>query len=145
MPAVGRGFAGVATDRGHKGSVFDGSFFRDQQASLDFYYVAIGEVARLAKQMIASYYGRAAEHSYFDGCSTGGREAMIMSQRYPEYFDGIVSGDPAIRTGHSNLALGVMTAEFQPDPKKFFSASDRKLIVNSVLKACDAKDGLEDG
>ena len=142
----------VTTDSGHKGSGFDGSFFRDQQASLDFYYVAIGRVAQLAKEMIAAYYGRAAQHSYFDGCSTGGREAMIMSQRYPEYFDGIVSGDPAIRTGHSNLALGFMTAEFEgaqrcakPDPKKFFSDSDRKLIVNSVLQACDAKDGLKDG
>jgi len=144
-PALARGFAVVTTDSGHKSSVFDGSFFRDQQASLDFYYEAIGQVARLAKEMIASYYGRAAQHSYFDGCSTGGREAMIMSQRYPEYFDGIVSGDPAIRTGHSNLALGFMTAMFQPDPKKFFSDSDRKLIVNSVLQACDAKDGLKDG
>ena len=144
-PALARGFAVVTTDSGHTGNVFDGSFFRDQQASLDFYYVAIGRVAQLAKEMIASYYGRPAQHSYFDGCSTGGREAMIMSQRYPEYFDGIVSGDPAIRTGHSNLALGFMTAEFQPDPKKFFSDSDRKLIVNSLLQVCDAKDGLKDG
>jgi hypothetical protein len=145
VPALARGFAVVTTDTGHTGSVFDGSFFRDQQASLDFYYVAIGRVAQLAKLMIASYYGRPVEHSYFDGCSTGGREAMIMSQRYPDYFDGIISGDPAMRTGHSNLALGFMTAEFQPDPKKFFSDSDRKLIVNSLLQACDAKDGLKDG
>jgi Tannase and feruloyl esterase len=154
-PALARGFAVVSTDSGHKGGGFDGSFFRDQQASLDFYYQAIGSVARLAKQMIAAYYGSAAQHSYFDGCSTGGREAMIMSQRYPDYFDGIVSGDPAIRTGHSNLALGFMTAVFdqaapkddsgKPDPKKTFSPSDRKLIVNSLLEACDAKDGLKDG
>lgn len=145
IPGLARGFAVVTTDSGHTGSVFDGSFFRDQQASLDFYYVAIGRVAHLAKQMIAAHYGSPAQHSYFDGCSTGGREAMIMSQRYPDYFDGIVSGDPAMRTGHSNLALGFMTAEFQPDPKKFFSDSDRKLIVNSLLQACDAKDGLKDG
>lgn len=145
IPGLARGFAVVTTDSGHTGSVFDGSFFRDQQASLDFYYVAIGRVARLAKQMIAAYYGSPAEHSYFDGCSTGGREAMIMSQRYPDYFDGIVSGDPAMRTGHSNLALGFMTAEFQPDPKKFLSDSDRKLVVNSLLQACDAMDGLKDG
>ncbi len=154
-PALARGFAVVTTDSGHKAGVFDGSFFRDQQASLDFYYVAIGRVARLAKQMIASYYGRSADHSYFDGCSTGGREAMIMSQRYPDYFDGIVSGDPAMRTGHSNLALGFMTAVFdeiapkdangKPDLKKTFSDSDRKLIVHSLLEACDAKDGLKDG
>jgi feruloyl esterase len=154
-PALARGFAVVTTDSGHKGSVFDGSFFGDQQASLDFYYIAIGRVARLVKQMIVSYYGNPAQHSYFDGCSTGGREAMIMSQRYPEYFDGIISGDPAIRTGHSNLALGYMTAVFdeaapkdesgKPDPKKLFPDSDRKLIVRSVLQACDAKDGVKDG
>jgi hypothetical protein len=155
MPALARGFAVVTTDSGHKGGVFDGSFFADQQASLDFYYVAIGRVARLAKQMIASYYGRGAEHSYFDGCSTGGREAMIMSQRYPDYFDGIISGDPAMRTGHSNLALGFMTAMYdqaapkddsgKPDPKKLFTPSDRKLIINSLLEICDGKDGLKDG
>jgi Tannase and feruloyl esterase len=154
-PALARGFAVVTTDTGHKGSVFDGGFFRDQQASLDFYFAANGRVAPLAKAMIASYYGRPADHSYFAGCSTGGREAMIMSQRYPMYFDGIVSGDPAMRTGHSNLALGFMTAIFdqaapkddsgKPDPKKTFSDSDRKLIVNAVLQACDAKDGLKDG
>jgi pimeloyl-ACP methyl ester carboxylesterase len=154
-PALTRGFAVVTTDSGHKGSGFDGSFFRDQEATLDFYYVAIGRVAQLAKEMVTSYYGQAAQHSYFVGCSTGGREAMIMSQRYPEYFDGIVSGDPAIRTGHSNLALGYMTALFdeaapkeaggKPDPKKTFSDSDRKLIVDSVLQTCDAKDGLKDG
>ena len=57
-PALARGFAVVTTDSGHKGSVFDGSFFRDQQATLDFYYVAIGRVAQLAKEMIASYYRR---------------------------------------------------------------------------------------
>lgn len=155
MPALARGFAVVTTDSGHRGSVFDGSFFRDQEATLDFYYVAIGRVAQVAKEMIASYYSRAPQHSYFVGCSTGGREAMIMSQRYPQYFDGIVSGDPAIRTGHSNLALGFMTAVFdqvapkddsgKPDLKKTFSESDRKLIVNSVLQVCDAKDGLKDG
>ncbi len=154
-PGLARGFAVVTTDTGHKGSGFDGSFFRDQEATLDFYYVAIGRVAPLAKQMIASYYGRPAQHSYFDGCSTGGREAMIMSQRYPDYFDGIISGDPAIRTGFSNLALGFMTAMFdraapkddsgKPDPKKTFPESDRKLIVNSILQVCDAKDGLKDG
>lgn len=154
-PALARGFAVVTTDSGHKGPVFDGSFFRDQEAALNFYYLAIGRVAQLAKQMIASYYARPIQNSYYDGCSTGGREAMIMSQRYPEYFDGIISGDPAIRTGYSNLGLGYMTAVFDqaapkndagvPDPKKTFPEPDRKLIVNAILAACDAKDGLKDG
>ena len=155
-PALARGFAVVSTDTGHKGTGgFDSSFMRDQQAALDFYYVAIGRVAVLAKEMIAWYYGHGAGHSYFDGCSTGGREAMIMSQRYPSYFDGIISGDPAIRTGYSNLALGYIGAVFgkaaprvasgQLAPGQLFSDSDRKLIVQSLLDRCDANDGLRDG
>jgi len=142
-PALARGFAVVSTDTGHKGAVFDPSFLRDQQAALDFFYVAIGRVAVLAKRMIAWYYGRAAAHSYFTGCSTGGREAMIMSQRYPTYFDGIVAGSPAMRTGHSNLALAYIAAAFGPEP--LLSDSDRKLIVDRLLEACDAEDGLKDG
>jgi len=153
VPALARGFAVVDTDSGHKGAVFDGSFFRDQQASLDFYYVAIGRVAVLAKQMIAWYYGRPAAHSYYDGCSTGGREAMIMSQRYPSYFDGIISGDPAIRTGYSNLALGYIGSVFASAAGKDASGKaaallgdgERKLIIDSLLNKCDAKDGLRDG
>jgi Tannase and feruloyl esterase len=154
-PGLARGFAVVTTDTGHKGSGFDGSFFEDQQASLDFFYVGVGRVAALAKDIVARYYGRSADHSYFAGCSTGGREAMLMSQRYPTYFDGIVSGDPAIRTGHSNLALAWAEVAFnqvapkdangKPVASQLFSQSDRKLVVSSILKACDAKDGVEDG
>ncbi|HJT88016.1 MAG TPA: tannase/feruloyl esterase family alpha/beta hydrolase, partial [Bryobacteraceae bacterium] len=143
----------VTTDTGHQGAGFDGSFFQDQQASLDFFYEANGRVAPLAKRLIAAYYGRASQHSYFVGCSTGGREGMIMSQRHPDYFDGIVSGDPAIRTGHSNLALSFIQATFDAaapkdssgKPLPLFSAADRKLIVDALLRQCDAQDGLKDG
>ena len=92
-----RGFAVATSDTGHQssGGGFDGSFMSDQQAALDFEFVAIGRLAVLAKQIIATYYGKPAAHSYYVGCSTGGREAMLMSQRYPLYFDGIVAGSPA--------------------------------------------------
>jgi pimeloyl-ACP methyl ester carboxylesterase len=153
-PGLARGFAVASTDSGHQGAIFDGSFFEDQQASLDFYYAAIGRVAALAKEIVARHYGRAPAHSYFVGCSTGGREAMIMSQRYPTFFDGIVAGDPAIRTGHSNLGLAYMEAAFnaaapkdaagKPMPADLFSDGDRKLIVGALLKTCDEKDGLKD-
>ena len=94
-------------------------------------------------------------HSYFAGCSTGGREGMLASARYPQEFDGIVSGDPAMRTGNSNIGLAWANAAFteiaprdesgKPDPTKAFSASDRKLITDAILNACDAKDGIKDG
>jgi Tannase and feruloyl esterase len=154
-PALTRGFAVVSTDTGHEGAVFDSSFMKDQLAALDFAYIAVGRVAVLAKQVIASYYGQPAKHSYFDGCSTGGREAMLMSQRYPTYFDGIISGDPAMETGYSNIGLSWARRAFaeiapkgpdgKPDPTKDFSSSDKKRIADAILKACDDKDGLKDG
>jgi feruloyl esterase len=154
-PGLARGFAVVSTDTGHKGSTFDRSYDADQQASIDFAQVAVGQVAELAKQIIAHYYGQGAQHSYFAGCSTGGREAMLMTQRYPTEFDGVISGDPAMRTGFSQIGNNWSAVAFnqiapkddagRAQPNKVFSESDIKLIVNGVLNACDANDGLKDG
>ena len=98
-PALSRGFAVASTDTGHRSKTgpFDFSFMRDQQAYLDFAFLANAEVAALAKQIIERYYAKPPAYSYFVGCSTGGREGMILSQRYPAAFNGIVSGDPAMR------------------------------------------------
>lgn len=153
--ALARGFAVISTDTGHQGSGFDASFMQDQQAALDFMYAAIGRVAMLGKRAVADYYARPADHAYFVGCSTGGREAMLMSQRYPAYFDGIVAGAPAMRTGHSNMTLAYINAAFNefaprdssgvPQMSQLFSGSDKQLIVDGMLDTCDASDGLEDG
>jgi hypothetical protein len=103
--ALEQGFAVVATDSGHQGSGFDGSFMADQQALLNFQFQANAKTAEVALPIVEAYYGDAPHHNYFVGCSTGGREGMIMAQRYPYLFDGIVSGAPAMRTTVSNLAL----------------------------------------
>lgn len=154
-PALARGFAVVSNDTGHQGAGFDGSFFADQEATLNFLWLANGKVATVAKEIIDAYYRKPADHSYFVGCSTGGREAMIMSQRYPTYFDGLVSGAPAMRTGFSNLGMRsvsvALSAAAQRDasgtviPGSALSDTDKKLIVDSLLKTCDADDGLADG
>ena len=155
VPALSRGYAVVSTDSGHTGAVFDRSFMDDQQAALNFAYAAVGKVTVVAKQILAAYYGQGPRRSYFVGCSTGGREAMLMAQRYPTYFDGVVSGDPAMRTGHSNLALAWAAVAFnQAAPKdaagkplasRLFSPADRQLLVRGLLDQCDARDGLKDG
>jgi len=154
-PALARGFAVVTNDTGHQGAVFDGRFFADQEAALNFLWLANGKVTVVAKEIIDSYYRKPAAHSYFVGCSTGGREAMIMSQRYPTYFDGLVSGAPAMRTGFSNLGMRsvavALAAAAQRDangavvPGSALSEGDKRLIVDSLLKTCDADDGLADG
>ena len=158
QPALDRGFAVISSDTGHKAKTgpFDFSFMRDQQAYLDFAFIANAEVAGAAKHIIAQYYARPAAYSYFVGCSTGGREGMILAQRYPTVFNGIVSGDPAMRTGLSNLAIGkwIPVAYNQAAPKdasgrphieNFLTDDDRKLFMNALTEHCDAKDGVTDG
>jgi hypothetical protein len=156
-PGLMRGFAVVSTDTGHKShhGPFDFDFMKDQQAYLDFAYFANAQVAAVAKQLIAQHYGKPAAFSYFAGCSTGGREGMILSQRYPTVFNGIISGDPAMRTGLSNLAIGrwIPIAFNQIAPKDAngkpiitdaITDNDRKLIMDALMNRCDAKDGVAD-
>lgn len=157
-PALAQAFTVASTDTGHKAKngPFDFSFMRDQQAYLDFAYKANAEVAGVAKQIIEHYYSKSAAYSYFVGCSTGGREGMILSQRFPTVFNGIISGDPAMRTGLSNLAIGkwIPVAYNQAAPKdesgkprieKLLSDADRKMFMDSLMKRCDARDGVADG
>jgi feruloyl esterase len=155
-PGLARGFAVASTDTGHQGmGGFDASFMQDQQASLDFAYAAIGRVADVAKRVIAEHYRRPPDRSYFAGCSTGGREAMLMAQRYPTYFDGIVAGAPAMRTSFSGIGdqwvavalnqVAPTNAQGRPVSRDALSESDKKTVIDGVLNACDALDGLTDG
>jgi hypothetical protein len=154
-PALARGFAVVSTDSGHKGPVFDDSFMKDQRAALNFAQDSVGTVTPIAKRLVETYYGRAPRRSYFAGCSTGGREAMLSAERYPEFFDGIISGDPAMETGYSNLGLSWAATAFnraapkdasgRPLASQLLSKSDKQLVVSRLLQDCDGLDGQKDG
>jgi feruloyl esterase len=153
--ALSRGFAVASTDSGHRGEGFDASFFRDQQATLNFLYQAVAEVTVVAKAIVLAHYGKPQDHAYFVGCSTGGREAMMMSQRFPNYYDGIVAAAPAARTSFSNLGLRYATAALNaiaprdaqgnPQTRAAFAETDRQLLIDRVLESCDALDGNRDG
>ena len=155
IPAVARGFAVVSSDSGHEGAVFDSSFLRDQQATLDFLYQSIGKVMAVARPLIVAHYQAPISRGYFVGCSTGGREGMIAAQRYPGEFDGIVAGAPAMRTNYSNLATRWVTVSLNATAPvdaqghaltaQALSNSDRRLVVDGLLAACDALDGVKDG
>jgi feruloyl esterase len=154
-PALARGFAVVSQDSGHKGAVFDDSFSKDQRAALDFAETSVLTVTQAAKAITARYYGKPIAHSYMTGCSTGGREGMLAIERYPELFDGVVIGAPAMRTGDSNLGIeftqvllnriSPLGADGKPDVSQLLTADVRKTLVNGVLAQCDALDGLKDG
>jgi pimeloyl-ACP methyl ester carboxylesterase len=147
--ALARGFAVVSTDSGHTGGGFDASFMADQQALLNFQFQANAKTTEVTRPIVEAYYGSAPHHSYFVGCSTGGREGMIMAERYPQLFDGIVSGAPAMRTTVSNLALRWVSAQYgkakDTNPRDPFSDDEESLIMGELMNQCDALDGLADG
>lgn len=152
-PALARGYAVVSMDGGHADK--SPGFGQDQQARLDFAYAAIGKVTRVAKRLVTRYYTSAPAHTYFMGCSNGGREAMMAAQRYPLEFDGIVAGNPGFRLSRAGLAEMWDTQAFMKiaptDDKgrkvlsRAFSDADLKLVSDGVLAQCDALDGVKDG
>src|SRR5579862_1263357 len=108
--ALAMGFAVVSTDSGHDNAVNNDpnrngtlTFGFDPQARRDFGYNSYDQVAQAAKAIIRAYYGRAPERSYYVGCSEGGREAMMMSQRFPTYFDGILACSPGFKLAKAAL------------------------------------------
>ncbi len=163
---LAQGYATIGTDSGHDNAVDNnpnaggtGSFGVDPQARIDFAYNAYDQVAQTGKALLKSYFGKAQSYSYFQGCSEGGREGMLMSQRFPEHFDGIVAGDPVIDLPLGPMAgiyttqlfaglatrSGLTLANGQPAIGKTYADSDLMLVRNAVLGACDALDGLADG
>ncbi|MEZ5743280.1 MAG: tannase/feruloyl esterase family alpha/beta hydrolase [Sphingomonadaceae bacterium] len=154
-PALARGFAVLSHDSGHKGTVWDMTFMSDQRAALDFAEASVRIVALLGKQVTQSYYGSAPHHSYMTGCSTGGREGMLASQRYPELFDGIIVGAPAMRAGDSNLAgdytkvllnqVAPRGEDGMPDVTGLLTPQVRQTLLTGLLAQCDGLDGLKDG
>lgn len=152
---LSRGFAVISHDSGHKGEAWDASFRADQIATLNFAGWSVEKVTVLGKALVAAYYGKVADRSYFAGCSTGGREAMASAQRFPTLFDGIIAGAPAMRTSRSNMSLAAKNvamnkispagADGAPDRAKAFSDADRDLVLKGILKSCDGLDGIEDG
>lgn len=152
-PALSRGYAVASMNGGHDGT---GPLFGlDQKARIDYAYAAIGKVTIQAKRVIEHYYQNKEKFSYFMGCSNGGREAMISAQRYPNEFDGVVAGNPGFRLSKAALGevwdlqtLYKITPKDKSGEKILANAltdEDLNLVSNSILKQCDALDGVTDG
>jgi feruloyl esterase len=103
--------------------------------------------ALAAKALIRAYYGQAPRYAYFSGCSDGGREALIEAQRYPQDFDGIAAGAPALNftlqnSFHHGWLARVNTGA---DGRAVFLADDARALHALALATCDGIDGLVDG
>jgi feruloyl esterase len=104
-------------------------------------------VATAAKTLSQAFYDKPVAHSYFEGCSNGGRQAMMMAQNYPELFDGIVAGAPSMFYPDILFWLTYTGKTLTPvlGQPAAISAAKRALITERVLQKCDAIDGLSDG
>jgi feruloyl esterase len=140
---VRRGYATASTNTGHEGS--SGRFALGQpQKVIDFGYRAVHEMTLAAKSMVREFYARAASHAYWNGCSAGGRQGLQSAQRYPQDYDGIVAGAPALDwTGRASSALRVAAAVRATEDSALDAAAMRALH-RGALAACDAQDGLAD-
>jgi Tannase and feruloyl esterase len=159
---LAQGYAVVSTDGGHDNTVNNtplaGSFQFgfDPQARSDYGYNAHARVASSAQAIMKTYYRKKPKFSYFEGCSEGGREGLMFSQRYPDMFDGIVAGNPGMDLPKAAVAEAwdsqafaaaarTMTPFGNPDLASSFTPTELGAVGDAILQACDGQDGLVDG
>ena len=144
--AVSKGYAATATDTGHGGTPVDATWaLGHPEKIIDFGHRGIHEMTRVAKEVLKAYYGKAAQHSYFAGCSDGGREALMEAQRYPEDFDGILAGAPANYWTALLTLAAFDTKALTSDQASYIPQAKIPAIAAAVNAACDQKDGVQDG
>ncbi len=141
-----RGYATSATDTGHVGATTnDGAWALGRYDRIvDFADRAVHVMAEADKVILRAFYGEAPVHSYFNGCSQGGHEALIEAQRYPADFDGIIAGDPA-NNWTRHYAGGHLWAAFAMEGDGYIPAAKIPLLADAVNAECDALDGVKDG
>ena len=142
-------YASVVTDTGHTAGSTDASWalispgVPDQAKLTDYYFRAVHEVSEASKELVSAYYGNAARRVYFDGCSNGGRQAMVEATKFPDDFDGIIAGDPfmdirSILAGANFNKIQLASADV------YIPATKLPMIDAAVYKSCDAADGVVD-
>jgi feruloyl esterase len=141
--AVQDGYASASTDTGHVAS--DLSWLSDKGRQEDYGYRAIHEMTLKAKDVIEAYYGKHEEHAYFNGCSTGGRQGFMEVQRYPDDYDGVVSGAPVFNFTRLHMGqLWSYQARMRSEGADL-AEDDFALVMKGALDACDMNDGVKDG
>jgi acetyl esterase/lipase len=120
--SVNAGYAVAATDTGHKGGPRDAAWANGHpEKQTDFDYRAIHETAVLAKALIRAFYGKPQEHAYFSSCSNGGRQGLMEAERFPDDYDGVMAGAPALSMGFKTFVSGNFDA---------FRARGGKIVID---------------
>jgi feruloyl esterase len=142
--ALTGGYAAASTDTGHRGN--GGSFALGHPEKMtDFAFRSVHEMTVAAKRIVAAFYGRGPEISYWNGCSTGGRQGLTEAQRYPSDYDGIIAGAPANNRIHLYVWSMSVAQTVHKDDANYIPPNKYAVIHRAVLQACDSLDGLQDG
>jgi len=140
---LARGFAVAQMNTGHDAAAEPlGSFAANSQKFLDYAYRGLHVTVLTAKKLLQTYYDGALRRSYFDGCSTGGRQGLIAAQRFPADFDGIVNGAPVLNFSGTMIDYAFNQRALKAAP---ITADKLKILAEAVAAKCDAADGLSDG
>jgi feruloyl esterase len=137
-----RGYASASTDTGHLAS--DPDWGKSRAKEIDYGYRGTHVTAVAAKALTSAFYQRPPAHAYFNGCSNGGRQALMEVQRYPDDFDGVVAGDPAMGTP-MQVGRAVFFQQLLSSKANYVPVEAIELLSRATLAACDGKDGLVDG
>ena len=141
--ALQEGYATASTDTGHKGGNANFAIGHPEKV-VDFAYRAVHETTVKAKAFTTAFYDRGPRLSYWNGCSTGGRQGLMEAQRYPEDFDAILAGAPANYQTHLHTWDLSVAVPVLKDPAAVVPAAKAALLNKAVIAACDARDGVKD-
>src|SRR5215467_10368692 len=142
--ALASGYVAVSTDTGHTGG--DPKFMVGHPEKLvDFEERSVHEMTVTAKAIAAAYYGTAPRRAYFNGCSTGGRQALTEAQRYPLDFDAIVAGAPANFAKRQTFGQVWLWQATHKDEASLITADKLVVLHKAAVAQCDALDGVKDG
>ncbi|MDA0204991.1 MAG: tannase/feruloyl esterase family alpha/beta hydrolase [Acidobacteria bacterium] len=142
--ALKRGFATTYTDTGHDSTVEPlGSFaLNNLQKEIDYSFRAVHLTLRTAKTIAAHYYDAPPNFSYWDGCSTGGRQGLMSAQRFPDDFDGVLAGAPVLNFSGTMISYAWTQQALTKAP---LSIAKVELLGRKVYERCDKLDGVTDG
>jgi len=142
--ALREGFATASTDTGHEGG--NGMFaLGHPEKIVDFGWRAVHDTVLQSKALIKAYYGEAQKYAYWNGCSTGGRQALVEVTKFPDDFDGVLAGAPANPHIHLHAAGVERSIELMRNPGGALSEANVEALHKAILAKCDALDGLKDG
>jgi len=139
--AVANTDMGMATPSGADASIF----VNHPERWADWGYRATHEMTMLAKQLVSAYYGHGAKKSYFVGCSTGGEQGLMEVQRFPDDYDGVVSGAAANNRTGVHVSILWNFAVPQRSAEAYLSPANIAMLSKAVINSCDSLDGVRDG